>query len=229
MSSAEIDNIRQIWKESYIALQDVITENPVNDTAYSHAVPAIASIILLAFLFAFPILTNGFFSAAGAVFNTKKLLIIEDSAQIKTNREIALLFLIVLLSFIVSGGAVTLFFYFAAVTALFMLMRHCCFALLNWLHKTHIFKQLNGFYHSYFTVWCATALLGALIYFIVPSIGYRNIIIFTGATAVLSLFGFIVNGYQLIISNGFSHSFWILYLCTLEILPLIVFMHLIYA
>ena len=127
MSSAEIDNIRQIWKESYIALQDVITENPVNDTAYSHAVPAIASIILLAFLFAFPILTNGFFSAAGAVFNTKKLLIIEDSAQIKTNREIALLFLIVLLSFIVSGGAVTLFFYFAAGTALFMLMRHCCF------------------------------------------------------------------------------------------------------
>ncbi|MEG2849274.1 MAG: DUF4271 domain-containing protein, partial [Bacteroidales bacterium] len=39
---------------------------------------------------------------------------------------------------------------------------------------------------------------------------------------------YFIRGYQLIIANGFSKFFYISYLCTLEILPLIILAHLIF-
>lgn len=228
MPSAGIENIEQIWKESHIALQSVITEWPP-EADYPVSVPIIASVLLLALLYGFPILTSGFVSAAGALFREKKLSLIEHSFGQKKNREITLLFIIALCSFVYSNGQTLPFFRFLIGILLFLFIRSCLFLLLDWIGKSQAFKELNGYFQNYFIILCTVSLIGSLLCFLLPELDTKWVTYTVEALSAAILTGFFINGYQLIVSNGFSHSFWILYLCTLEILPIIVFMHLIYA
>ena len=224
MQGAGIENIQQIWKESHIALQSIVTAEPP-EAGYPVSVPIIASVLLLALLYGFPILTSGFISAAEALFRRKKLSLIEHSSGQKTNREITLLFIIVLFSFISSNGQTLPFFYFFLGILLFLFIRLCIFLLLDWIGKSQTFKELNGYFHNYFIILCTVSLIGSLLCLLFPGLNVRWVTYTVEALSAAILTGFFISGYQLIISNGFSHSFWILYLCTLEILPLIVFMH----
>lgn len=227
MPSGEIESIGEFWKESHVAVQQILATEPAEGVVSvldSYAIPATATLILLFFLLMFPMLANGLFSTAASLFNTKRLLLVEESSSMKSNREILLLFWILVLSFI-AAGTLTRFLLYAACIMLFLLLRRGCLAILGWVNKTSVFKTIDGFYHSYFSIWGATVFLAAIINVAIPSLGLQNMAVFVGSTAILALAGFIISGYQLIISNGFSLSFWILYLCTLEILPLIIFMH----
>lgn len=227
MPNGEIESIGEFWKESHVAVQQILAAEPVEGSVSAldyYAVPVTAALILLFFLLMFPMLSSGLFSTAASLFSTKRLLLVEDSSSMKSNREILLFFWVLILSFIAADTLIRFLLYTACVL-LFLLLRRGCLAILGWVNRTSVFRTLDGFYHSYFSIWGATVFLAAAVHAAIPAIGLQNMALFVGTTAILALAGFIVSGYQLIISNGFSLSFWILYLCTLEILPLIIFMH----
>ena len=227
MPNGEIESIGEFWKESHVAVQQILAAEPAEGSVSAldyYAVPVTAALILLFFLLMFPMLSSGLFSTAASLFSTKRLLLVEDSSSMKSNREILLFFWVLILSFIAADTLIRFLLYTACVL-LFLLLRRGCLTVLGWVNRTSVFRTLDGFYHSYFSIWGATVFLAAVVHAAIPAIGLQNMALFVGATAILALAGFIISGYQLIISNGFSLSFWILYLCTLEILPLIIFMH----
>ena len=133
MPSGEIESIGEFWKESHVAVQQILATEPAEGVVSvldSYAIPATATLILLFFLLMFPMLANGLFSTAASLFNTKRLLLVEESSSMKSNREILLLFWILVLSFI-AAGTLTRFLLYAACIMLFLLLRRGCLAILG--------------------------------------------------------------------------------------------------
>lgn len=93
------------------------------------------------------------------------------------------------------------------------------FGIMDWVNNTNVFSLMNKIYLSYAVFFVLLLLPGIAILYLIDDIslqscGYYCITAFTFAFLM-----FVQKSYTLLRSKGFSINFWILYLCTLEILP----------
>lgn len=228
-------HITRAWPESYmVPLPDSIPAiKTVPTTTDSIADFIILTLILLFFILAYRRIVEGIYYTAGAVFNLKKLLIIENQSNTKGSRDTLLLFSFLTAAFVLSDYNARYhfienrlpvylnFIFILLILGGYILFKIVSYTLLDWANNTSVFKTLHKIGYTY-TIWgFLTGLAGLIVFLIFPQIGSGPVGIYTGICALTAFFLYFIRGYQLIIANRFSHFFWILYLCTFEILPVL--------
>ncbi len=229
------------WPESSIACTDVVDIATGADLPFVDSIAnlCIVSAIIILFLFAFSRIMEGIFAIASSVFNAKKLLAIERQANLYGSRNVLLVFSLIVSVFIFINDSLTKnliennyplgirFLLVFIVIILYFTARYIVFKVMDWVNRKPVFKYINRFYYTHAILSILLLTLGFLFLMIFPNIPVVYIRSYTIGIASFTLLLYFTRGYQLIISNGFSHFFWILYLCTLEILPSIAILHLI--
>ncbi|MCI1778448.1 MAG: DUF4271 domain-containing protein [Bacteroidales bacterium] len=187
------------------------------------------SFILIAFFFiaAFSKITEGAVLLFSSVHKLKKVLAIDKNVNDRSCRNF-LLFFVILLSGFLAGRFVNfgetppymVSIYIFAICAIFLTVRLLILKLLGWVNSSPAFGVINRMGLSYFALIFSLALVITLIYVLFfrdVSVNDLYSYIFICTSVILIIY--FIRVYQIIISNGFSIFFWILYLCTLEILP----------
>ena len=121
-----------------------------------------------------------------------------------------------------NAGITLRFCIIAPIIPLYLIIKRLSFQLLAWVNRERSFNFLFGINivciaFSIFLILCYILIAGIIVPHTSPEVA-KTCIIFSFASGLML---FIVRGYKLIISRGFSHSFWFLYLCTLEFLPFV--------
>lgn len=233
-------NIEKIWSGSYIAVKEVETPAfqalPSNMDKFTDL--GIILCIVIFFLLAFGILVQGLAVVFRGIFNVKRLMEIEDQVAARGNRNTLLAFVTITAVFILSNNIIKyspmlcngyfqgkpVWLAFGIVTAavgLFIIVRSAVLRVINWVNKTSAMKYVEGALYSYLIIFTLMALPVYLIFTIndnlaAPFLKYYFLAV---ALTIWLLYAFRI--YKIIISKGFSLSFLILYLCTFEILPVI--------
>jgi hypothetical protein len=192
----------------------------------------IVSGIIVFFIIAFSRIITGTKEIFMAAFTNKKLLKIEKEINMRTNRNTLLLFSIILLSFVVANHSETLnylsrlpgiwmkFLIILAIVPAYLILKYLFFCTMTWINGKLVFKVLLGINSTFLTFILVGDIFGCIVYAVIPSIELNYLLIYILCCTAIGTVVFFIRGYQLIISNGFSHFFWILYLCTLELLPI---------
>ena len=237
-------HIIRAWPESYTL------PPPAGLPPGAKAVPSVTDsiadvviliLILVFFILAYKRILEGIYYTAGAVFNLKKLLIIENQSNTKESRDTLLLFSFLIAAFVFSDYNARYHFlenhfpvYLNFILILlslggYILFKQISFALLGWVNRSSVFKTLHKIGYTY-TIWgFLTGMAGFLVIIIYPQIHFGSVGIYMAACALTAFFLYFIRGYQLIIANQFSHFFWILYLCTLEILPVLLTAYIVFS
>ncbi len=233
--------ITEAWPESRIAFNDMAADRAIEVLSLADTVSNVCIVIglIALFLFAFGRIADGLYAVAVSIFDYKRLLSIEHQANLYISRNTLLLFSIIVSSFIFANynshsslldnhfSIGINFLLCLASVAVYFTLRYALFRILGWTNRCSIFKYLNRLYYTYSIMGIVLITLIFLVYMVFPSIPASGIIACIATVAAVTLCAYFIRGYQIIISNGFSHFFWILYLCTLEILPLLVIGHII--
>ncbi|MEN6618454.1 MAG: DUF4271 domain-containing protein [Rikenellaceae bacterium] len=102
----------------------------------------------------------------------------------------------------------------------FWLLRKGLYGILSWLTKDNItFKLIEKIGYNHLIISVIFSFPAILLRFIWPEISdtiILNVLIFS---LLLVFIFYIIRGYQIIISHHYSHFFYILYLCGVELLP----------
>lgn len=229
------------WPESYIAINEVIEAGNTIHVSFLDNISnfIIVLVILTLFCMAFMRIAEGLITSAISIFNYKRLMSIEQQNHLQNSRNTTLIFLLLITSFIFANfnalhpvlenpfftGAN---FLLALGTALlYLAFRLFIASALDWVNKCTLFKLTNRFYNTYLINAICLSILGFLAFIIFETITFKHIAYYIAGCIIMSNFLYYLRCYKTIISNGFSHFFLFLYLCTLEILPQVVLAHLI--
>lgn len=232
--------IRQLWKESYIALGEIevpigiIIEDPWRDIA--NFIIIISLVLFL--IFAHRRILAGFKYICQALISSKMLLNIEKQSNIQVCRNTLFFFLTLCSSFMfaniayatkIIGHNYTVPLKFAGIAAFifaFFLFRRICLYFLAWVNRDSLFKLINKISLTYSCIWYIAILCCFFVIKSIPSAlmgTMRYCLIYSTLSILLIYF---LQLYSIFVQKGFSHFFYFLYLCTLEILPIVVLLHL---
>ena len=204
---------------------------PVSD---SLAQLAAFVLVLLFFMVACRRILEGMYYTAGALLNLKNQLIIENQSNPKSSRDTLLLFSLLLAAFVLSGYLARHpapgherpfylnFLLTLAVAGGYLLFKLIFLAVLDWVNRSSVFKTLFKAGHTYVIWGILLAAAGFLVYTVFPVLPAGFLRLYAAVCACTAFLLYLIRGYQLIIANRFSHFFWILYLCTLEVLPILI-------
>ena len=232
--------IQQLWKESYIALGEIevpigiIIEDPWRDIANFFIIIA----LVLFLIFAHRRILEGLKHIGHALVSQKMLLNIEKQSNIQVCRNTLFSFLTICSSFVfaniayatkIIGHSYTVPIKFAGITFvifLFFLLRRVALYFLAWLNRDSLFKLINKISLTYACIWYIAILCCFFVIKSIPSapMGTMRYCFIYSILGVLLIY--FLQLYYIFIQKGFSHFFYFLYLCTLEILPIVVLLHL---
>lgn len=230
-----------IWQESYIAINEVMEKGSQANVSFLDNLSnfIIVIIILSLFTVTFMRIAEGLIWSFLSIFNFKRLLSIEQQGHLQYSRNITLLFLLLIGAFIfaISNDAhpvlennfftgVNFLLAFGTIM-LYLVIRVFVATTLDWVNKSSFFKVLNKLYYTYSIIAICLTIAGFLAYTIFEGVPFRHIVNYIIGALLVTNVLYYLRCYKIIISNGFSHFFLILYLCTLEILPQVVLAYLI--
>ena len=241
MYREQIFAMGEIWPESYIALDTFAVNSPDVGMPLLDTIANMGIVVLMItfFLSAFARIAGGIQIVSLSIFDYKNLLKIEGQTNLYTNRNAVLIFSLAALSFalanynfynpfIETGYSIGInFLLILLFFAFYFLMRYAMFAMLDWVNRRRFFKYLARVYYTHATVAAVLLIVGFALEMLCGDFANSFIKIYLVCALFIPTVIYFVRGNQIIISNGFSHFFWILYLCTLEILPLVVLGHVI--
>lgn len=233
--------IEELWRESYIAMGEI--EVPLGNITVTDPYRDIANFFIILGLVAFLVVAHrrimvGLACTFSAVISTKKLIAIESQSNLQTCRNTLFLFLTLCTSFVfaniayatkIIGYNYTLPLKFAGIflfIMLFFALRSMALQFLSWININSVFKLAGKIAYTYCCLWNITVLC---CFFVIKSIPpapmgtMRLCIIFSTLSIFIPYF---LALYKIFMQKGISHFFYILYLCTLEILPVAVLLHL---
>ena len=232
--------IQELWQESYIALNEI--EVPAG---ISHGDPYrdITNFFIIIALVGFLIIGHrrilqGFSIVASSIANNKKLLAIDNQSNLQVCRNTLFMFLTIFSSFIFAnitptmqtlGSSYTLPVRFTGILGFFVafiVARKIIMQFLCWVNATQIFKTIHKISFTYACVWYIIVLFCFCAIKFIPSASmeYMRYCFIFSILPVMALYFFSI--FRIFISKGFSPFFYILYLCTLEILPTLMLMYL---
>ena len=114
------------------------------------------------------------------------------------------------------------FWTLVALLALFLL-RKAVYWMMGWLSSRQgAFRALEKTGLALFVLGMLVSTLAALAVWLVPSIPSIALWVWVLAVVAVCAFFYIRRGSSIILSTGFSVFFWVLYLCSLEFLPICV-------
>jgi len=114
-----------------------------------------------------------------------------------------------------------------AALAGLLLFRKLVYLLLGWLSSRHgAFQALEKTGYALSVSGMLVSTLAALAVWLLPSLPQWLLWGWLGLAALLCLVFYVRRGNSIILSTGFSVFFWVLYLCTLEFLPICVVVNL---
>ena len=240
MLQAETRPIQELWRESYIALNEIEVPagislgDPFRDITNFFIIITLVGFLIIAHRR----ILEGFAIIAGALASHKRLLEIESQSNLQVCRNTAFVFLTLCCSFVfaniayateIIGYSYTLPVRFAGILGfitLFFIARKLILQFLAWVNSNYSIKLIHKISCTYATLWYFVILFCFFTIKSIPSVpmgSMRYCIIFS-LLPVMALYFFSI--FRIFISKGFSPFFYILYLCTLEILPIVMLLYL---
>ncbi len=233
--------VQELWKESYIAIGEldfpvgsVIAVDPYRDSANF-----IIIIVLVTYLvFAHRRIVAGLVNVFSALFSSKRLISIEKQYNLQVCRNTLFMFLTMCASFVFANiaYATKIIGYNYAVPVkfvgifvfilLFFAARYIVSRFLAWVNNKSVFKLAGATGHTFCCIWYIMVLCCFFVIKAIPSAPMatmRHCIIYSTLAISIPYFSAI---YKIFIPKGVSHFSYILYLCTLEILPVAVLLYL---
>ena len=233
--------VQELWKESYIAIGElespagsIIAADPYRDSANFIIILALVTFLV----FAHRRIVAGLADVFTAVFSTKKLTSIEKQYNLQVCRNTLFMFLTMCASFVfaniayatkIIGHSFTVPVKFVGILAfilLFFAARNIVSRFLAWVNNKSVFKFAGAIGYTFCCIWYILVLCCFFVIKAIPTAPMgtmRYCIIYS----ILAIFiPYFIALYKIFMSKGVSHFFYILYLCTLEILPVAVLLHL---
>lgn len=243
MDTLQRDNIKSIgelWEGSRVALQDIAApaglslDDPLRDL--SNFIIIIGLVLFL--IFAHRRLLSGTICTFQALSGTKRLMRIESQSNLQVCRNTLFQFLTVCTSFVfaniayatgIIGHTHTLPVRFVIVLGTiiaFFSLRKIVLRLLAWINRSPIFKLADKISYTYACLWYIVVLC---CFIVIKSIspapmGLMRYCMIYSLLPVMTIYYFSI--FKIFLSKGFSVFFYILYLCTLEILPIVMLLYL---
>ncbi len=235
-------SIEKAWPGCYTALGEVESfSRPAAPYFIDNAANfSLILVIIIFFLFSYERILEGAYYIVTSFMSLKKMLIIEDQYNIQVSRNTLFLYSVVVTSFIIAnhsgdikipGNTYPVIIKFLIILAGFggyLLFKKIFFSMLSWINRNGIFTTINKLFYSYTELWILLSLAGIIVNAVFFDADLSLMAFYVSLTAFFSFILYFIRGYQLIITNGFSHFFYILYLCTLEFLPVVILAHLIF-
>ena len=233
--------LQELWKESYIALGEIVV--PAGNAIAADPYRDITNFFIIITLVIFLILAHrriliGMANVLAASVNTKRLIAIEMQSNLVVCRNTLFMFLTVCSSFVfaniayatkIIGYTYTVPVKFAGILGcilLYFLLRRIALRFLAWINRNQVLNLTDKLSHSFCCLWYLAVLCSFIVIKSIPSApmgAMRYCMIFSTLIIFIPYFFAL---YKIFMSKGISHFFYILYLCTLEILPIAVLLHL---
>ena len=241
MDFIRFNAIEKIWPESYDVLDTITSGTGDVILSFTDTVTnfGIVGLIIGFFLFAFARIADGLEIVMVSLFNYKELIKIEGQTNLFMSRNILLIFSLLVLAFMFSNSGLlyymnghkfsvgVTFALTLSIFILYFLARQILLSILNWVNKRNFFKYISRIYYTHLTAAAVFSIVGLTLFMIFPQMGGPLLRYYLYPVLTLISVIYFIRCNKIIISNGFSNFFWILYLCTLEILPLVVLGHVI--
>lgn len=233
--------VQELWKESYIAIGElesqvgsVMAADPYRDSANFIIILALVTFLV----FAHRRIMAGLVNAFTGIFSSKRLVSIEKQYNLQVCRNTLFMFLTMFASFVfaniayatkIIGHSYTVPVKFAGIFGfilLFFTARNIISRFLAWVNNKSVFKLAGAIGYTFCCIWYILVLCCFFVIKAIPSAPMgtmRYCIIYS----ILAIFiPYFIALYKIFIHKGVSHISYILYLCTLEILPVAVLLYL---
>lgn len=238
-----LESVGKLWPESVVVLDESASGAGELLLSFSDTLINLGVVITIItfFLISFARIADGIATVVTSVFSYKDLMKMEEQTNLYTNRNILLIFSLLVFAFMFSNSGIVsdymgeefsagaAFIITVLLFLFYFLFRNLSFFVLNWVNRCKLFKYLSRVYYTHIALGLVLSAAGLLVYMLFPGIGRSFLACYFAVSLSAVIVMYFVRGNQIIISNGFSHFFWILYLCTLEILPLVVIGHVMFS
>lgn len=224
-----------LWQESYISVDSVLGSarkellTPLNIASEM----VILLLIFFLFIFYYGRILEGALLSFKAIFREKKIVAMEGSALLYTARNSVLVFSIFTISFVLISyyrSELTLidssyiglnYIGLNAIIFLYLAYRYIIARVVSLITKNNIFVQLYKYFLTYFVTILLLIPIWLLLGIFVPK--YADLWVYSGFIGIVLIIYLLhlYRAYRVIIKEEFSYIFYILYLCTLEFLPLV--------
>ena len=165
----------------------------------------VVALLIICFLVATLRIVGGVLHAWSSLFSSRKQQEIDYELTLRGLRREAALFCTTVALFAITPSPVS-FIISMVCFVLFFLLREGLFSLLDYVNNTTCFRYIGRNSANYLTVASSAAIILLI---------YKPLLIMLVVVSVL----FFIMEARVIFKNKFSLFFYILYLCTLEILP----------
>lgn len=232
--------VQELWKESYLALSEIEVPPGISlDDPWRDLSNFIIIMALTLFLiFAHRRILIGLANVMLGIFNIKRLIGIENQSNIQVCRNTLFQFLTLCVSFVfaniayatkIIGNEYTLPVRFVGILGfitIFFICRKIALRFLAWLNRVPKIKLIHKISYTYACLWYILVLCCFLVIKSIPSapMGYMRYCMIYSLLPVLAIYFYSI--FRIFVPKGFSHFFYILYLCTLEILPIVLLLYL---
>lgn len=229
-----VRHINTAWTNSKNTLEEVESfSKPLVKPAFdSYSDIAVLVFLVAFFLIAIDRIIQGITMAFRSIFNERKQEETDDDMNSKSGRNTAMCFLILLSSFVFSHQlaesevfsnipSIVAFLATAGCAFSYLLIKKLIFKILDYTNYSGSFKIINYLGYTYMIVGLSILLSGDIIYFLVSDIPQWIINTWLAISCGLPALIYLILGNGILRKNRFSPFFYILYLCVLEILPII--------
>lgn len=234
--------IQELWKESYVAVNSIESTIPNSINGLLDNIFNVFMIIVISVLFVinYRRIVDGLYYSFLGIVSKKTLLTIENQLNIQVCRNTLFSFLLFVICFVLANYINTMEYIgrdLYSILKFVLLFTLCILAvtarkyflrIISWVNENSVFNLINKLFYTYAIIYIFLLLFGFMILNILGN-DYTNLMFEYSlfcALAVILIYN--ITTYKLIIANRFSHFFYILYLCTLEILPLAIFWRIIF-
>ncbi len=205
---AEDSTITQVWAAHKITST---TQPPVVFKAKTrgeqYADGCIVLFLIIFFLIASERIVEGIITAFRAALNLRKQFEADDELTLRTSRLITVAFVLPTAVFALSPSPTYFFIILACILGYFAVMSGFM-AILDYVNHSTAFGFINRIRSNYVIIASAFLLLG-------------KINMLWATLCAIPFIIFLVMASKVVIKNNFSVFFYILYICTLELLPAI--------
>ncbi len=175
---------------------------------------------------------EGAFRVLTYSFNLKRIKEMEGQSALETSRNIMAIFGVLLVAFIIANQNVTYNFMgdipviaaFGIIVVsivIYSLLKSWLLWILDYVNGSSAFRLINKFWRTYLALGILMLLAGEMVFALIPSLPVNVIIAWLIICCAVPSILYLNMERRVIFQSRFSIFTYILYLCTLEILPIV--------
>ena len=219
-----IQGISDCWQGSRLSLVAEPHSMPIRPPESDILLSLVVASLLVLFIIFNRRVINAVFCSFSVLTNKRRIREIFNENYNNVSIRVTFLICLPLLSFILyrTGVAAYGFLITLAALAVFFLFKQISFLIMSWLwgrkEVVHTVSRLN---YATVIMVTLTSIPVAVMLRIIPDVGYMVVLITLGVIFIVWYLLYLIKSVEIFISSGFSHFLGFLYLCGLELLPVI--------